>query len=76
MARKGKLEEIFSKALHTGDDPSKYSVGYRDFERIVEVTLPEFIELSENFTLIPAGRIVHVRKGSDILYRKHRSTPR
>ena len=75
MARKGKLEEIFSKALHSEDDPSRYSVGYRDFERIVEVTLPEFIDLSENLTLIPAGRIAYVRKGSEILYRKRRSTP-
>ena len=74
MARKGKLAEIFSKTLHSGDEPSSYSVGYRDFESIVEVTLPEFIDLSENFTLIPASRIMHVRRGSEILYRKHRST--
>lgn len=71
MARgkKGRLEEIFSKALYA-DDPSFYSVSYRDFERIVEVSLPEFVSLSENFTLIPQSRIAMVKKGGQVLYRK------
>ena len=38
MTRKGRLEEIFSKALH-GDDSSLYFVSYRDFEVIAEVPL-------------------------------------
>jgi len=33
--------------------------------------LPEFIKLSENFELIPQNRIVFVKKGDQILYRKH-----
>lgn len=70
MARKGKLDEIFSKALYA-DDAALYSVSYRDFENIVEVTLPEFVELSENFQVIPQNRIVLVKKGDQILYRKH-----
>ena len=70
VARKGRLDEIFSKALHA-DDATLYSVSYRDFENIVEVSLPEFIELSENFELIPQNRIVFVKKGDQILYRKH-----
>jgi hypothetical protein len=41
---KGKLEEIFSRALYA-DDPSLYFVSYRDFENIVEVPLPEFVQL-------------------------------
>ena len=52
MTRKGRLEEIFSKALYA-DDAALYSVSYRDFENIVEVSLQEFLMLSENFTLIP-----------------------
>ena len=70
VARKGRLDEIFSKALHA-DDATLYSVSYRDFENIVEVSLPDFLKLSENFELIPQDRIVFVKKGDQILYRKH-----
>jgi uncharacterized protein (UPF0248 family) len=69
MTKKGRLEEIFSKALHA-DDPSMYFVSYRDFDNVVEVTLKEFVELSENFAVIPASRIIEVRKGRETLYRK------
>ena len=70
MARKGRLDEIFSKALYA-DDATLYSVSYRDFENIVEVPLPEFLKLSENFTLIPQTRILLIRKNEQVLYRKH-----
>lgn len=71
MTRKGRLEEIFSKALHA-DDPSLYFVSYRDFESIVEVPLDEFVKLSENFSVIPASRITRIRKGDETLYFKSR----
>jgi hypothetical protein len=67
--RKGQLEEIFSKALYA-DDPRLYTVSYRDFESVVQVPLFEFLELSENFELIPANRIVVVSKDGNVLYRK------
>ena len=67
--RKGRLEEIFSKALYA-DDPSLYSVSYRDFESIAEVSLLEFLDLSENFELIPANRIIIVSRDGKELYRK------
>jgi hypothetical protein len=70
VARKGRLDEIFSKALYA-DDAALYSVSYRDFENIVEVSLPEFVKLSENFEVIPQNRIVLVKKGDQVLYRKH-----
>lgn len=70
MVRKGMLDEIFSKALYA-DDANLYSVSYRDFENISEVSLPDFVEMSENFEVIPQNRIVLVKKGGDILYRKH-----
>lgn len=70
MARKGRLEEIFSRALYA-DEANLYSVSYRDFENIVEVPLPEFVELSEDFQVIPQNRIVMVKKGDQVLYRKH-----
>ena len=70
MARKGLLNEIFSRALYA-DDAALYFVSYRDFESIVEVPLLEFVELSENFQVIPQNRIVLVKKGGQTLYRKH-----
>ncbi len=66
---KGRLEEIFSRALYA-DDPSLYFVSYRDFENIVEVPLQEFMQLSENFTVIPASRITRVRRDDETLYTK------
>lgn len=70
MVRKGRLDEIFSKALYA-DDAALYSVSYRDFDSIVEVQLPEFVELSENFQVIPQNRIMLVKKSGQVLYRKH-----
>ncbi len=74
MARKGRLEEIFSKALHTDDDPSNYAVSYRDFDSVIEVSLPEFLRISEDFALIPPNRILLVKRDSEILYQKHGSS--
>jgi len=70
MARKGRLEEIFSRALYA-DDPILYSVSYRDFDNIVEVPLQEFLSLSENFSVIPPSRILLVKKNGQILYHKY-----
>jgi hypothetical protein len=67
--RKGKLEEVFSKALYA-DDPGLYSVSYRDFESVVQVPLLEFLNLSENFELIPANRIIVVSRDGKELYRR------
>jgi hypothetical protein len=53
MTRKGRLKEIFSKALYA-DDPNLYSVSYREFNSIIKVSLPEFLKLSENFEIIPS----------------------
>jgi predicted signal transduction protein with EAL and GGDEF domain len=69
MTRKGRLQENFSKALYA-DNPDLYSVSYRDFSSIVEVPLLEFINISENFELIPSNRVLLVRKERQVLYRK------
>jgi uncharacterized protein (UPF0248 family) len=71
--KKGRLEEIFSKAIYA-DDPRRYSVSYRDFESVVQVPLFEFLKLSENFELIPANRIVVVSKEGKVIYRKFSRT--
>lgn len=69
MTRKGLVAEIFSKALHV-DNPELYSVGYLDLGEIREVPLVEFLKLSENFEIIPASRIVHIKKEDTVLYLK------
>lgn len=71
--RKGRLEEIFSKAIYS-DDPRLYTVSYRDFELVVQLPLLEFLKLSENFELIPANRIVVVCKEGKVIYRKFSRT--
>ena len=67
--RKGRLEEILSKAKFY-DDIDLYQVSYRDFDIIVSVTLKQFIYLSSDFESIPVSRIVEVRKGQDVIYSK------
>ena len=69
MARKGLVAEIFSKALHV-DNPELYSVGYLDLGQVKEVSLVEFLKLSENFEVIPASRIVYIKKKDMTLYSK------
>jgi hypothetical protein len=69
MPRKGKLAEIFSKALYY-DNPDLYSLNYRDFNKVVKVPLAEFLKVSENFQLIPASRILSVTKEGTLLYNK------
>ncbi len=66
---KGRLEEIFSKALYA-DDPKLYSVYYRDFNSWIKVSLPEFVKLSENFELIPVSRVMKITKEGNVLYTK------
>ena len=70
--RKGKLEEILSKARFY-DDIDLYQVSYRDFDNITSVTLKEFIYLSSNFESIPISRIVKIKKGPDVIYSKSKS---
>lgn len=67
--RKGKLEEILSKAKFY-DDIDLYQISYRDFDNIVSMTLKQFIYLSSNFESIPVSRIVEIKKGSDVVYSK------
>lgn len=69
MSRKGKLAEIFSKAMHA-DNPQSYLVGYLDYDTIKEVTLPEFIKESDNFETIPVTRIQYVKKENTVLFSK------
>ena len=69
MAKKGKIEEIFSKARFA-DKASLYKVVFRDFETLRELTLPDFIVESNNFETIPVTRIELIKKGDNILFKK------
>jgi len=63
------LQEIISKAMYA-DDINMYIVCYRDMDTLKEVTLKDFLDLSENFQLIPANRIVYIKRGDKIIYSK------
>jgi uncharacterized protein (UPF0248 family) len=67
--KKGAIREIISKAFYY-DDPSLYSVYYRDFETVIEVTLKDFLESSHYLETIPVTRIIEIRKANQLLYRK------
>lgn len=69
MAKKGKIAEIFSKAVYI-DDPNLYTIGYIDLGKVKEVALPEFLKLSENFEVIPVTRISYIKKENKKLYSK------
>lgn len=69
MPKKGRLAEIFSKAIYS-DNPNLYSVYYRDFDSLLEVSLSDFVKSSENFELIPASRIMRIMKAGKVLYSK------
>lgn len=69
---KGALEEVLSKARYS-DDPSKYTVRYRDKEEFPEVSLVDFIntfdEEGEPID-IPIHRIVLVSHNGEIVWQK------
>jgi hypothetical protein len=66
---KGKIKEIISKAKF-GNDMAHYKVLYRDFERLVEINLDEFLKISDNFETIPMSRIQIIKKKNKILFQK------
>ena len=69
MTKKGIVEEIFSKALFA-DEAKLYKIFYRDFNRVVETTMPEFLKESENFQTIPINRIKKIMKSGTVLFEK------
>jgi len=71
VTKKGIIEEIFSKARFA-DNPESYKIFYRDFEKIIETTLPEFVKESNNFETIPITRIEKIVKNNKILFEKIR----
>ncbi len=71
MAKKGKIEEIFSKARFA-DEASLYKIVFRDFEILRELTLPDFIVESNNFETIPVTRIELIKKGDNILFKNQK----
>ncbi|MGC1929709.1 MAG: DUF504 domain-containing protein [Candidatus Nitrosopolaris sp.] len=69
MSKKGRLEEIFSKAIYS-DDPKLYSVYYRDCDSFVKVSISEFVKVSQNFELIPSHRVMTITRDGKVLYFK------
>lgn len=69
--KKGIIEEVFSKARFS-DNPKEYKIFYRDFERIIVKTLPEFIKESNDFQTIPISRIEKIERNNSILFEKRK----
>ncbi|WP_428326750.1 DUF504 domain-containing protein [Nitrosopumilus sp.] len=69
MAKKGIIEEIFSKAKFE-DESHSYKIFYRNFERIVETSLPEFLVQSDNLQTIPISRIKKIKNNNTVLFEK------
>ena len=67
--KKGRLQEILSKAIYA-DNPHIYTISYREFDTILSVPLLYFMEISQNFEIIPATRIIQVKRGERIMYEK------
>lgn len=67
--KKGRLQEILSKAIYA-DNPHIYTISYRDFDTILSVPLLNFMEISQNFEIIPATRIIQVKREERIMYEK------
>ena len=70
MAKKGIIDEIFSKARF-GNEIETYKIFYRDFEKIIEISLLEFLKISENFEAIPVSRIEKITKNNKIVFEKN-----
>ena len=71
MTKKGIIEEIFSKARYA-DDPNTYMVFYRDFNKIRQLSLPEFDKESKKFETIQVTRIQLIKKNNKILFTKEK----
>jgi hypothetical protein len=69
--KKGKLQEILSKAIYS-DNPAAYVILYRDFNTVISIPLLEFIDVSHNFEIIPATRIVQIIREDRIIYQKRK----
>lgn len=69
--KKGVIDEVFSKARFS-DNPKEYKIFYRDFERIIVKTLPEFIKESNEFQTIPISRIEKIERNNSILFEKRK----
>lgn len=67
--KKGVIEEVFSKARFS-NNPNEYKIFYRDFERIIVKSLPEFIKESNDFQTIPISRIEKIERNNSILFEK------
>ncbi|AFS80599.1 hypothetical protein NKOR_03525 [Candidatus Nitrosopumilus koreensis AR1] len=69
MVKKGIIEEIFSKAMYA-DDAKTYKIFYRNFNRTIETTLPEFLIQSDDNQIIPISRIQKIEKNNTVLFEK------
>ena len=71
MVKKGKIEEIFSKALYA-DNPLDYTVIYRDFEKFKQVNLKYFRFIIRTLPINSSYKNnKNIKREMIIIYQKH-----
>jgi hypothetical protein len=60
---KGRLREVLAKAQFA-DDATLYRVQYRDRDRLVEVSLGDFLALND----VPLWRIARIKREGTVVY--------
>lgn len=68
MTKKGQIKEIISQAKYH-DAIDGFTIFYRDLNQIVEVTLKEWLEISE-IDSIPEHRIQKISKENKIIFER------
>ena len=66
MIEKCVIDEIFIKSLHANVHESDTN-SYRNFKRVKQASFTEFLTQSNNFQIIPTGKI---EKSNRILFEK------
>lgn len=68
MVKKSQIKEIIDFAIHA-DGLVGYTVVYRDFDQLKEISLREWLEVSK-IDSIPLHRIKMIKKNNKILFHR------
>ena len=68
MVKKSQIKELIDFAIHS-DGIDGYTITYRDFNEFKEISLQEWIELSETDS-IPQHRITIIKKNNKIVFQR------
>lgn len=68
MVKKSQIKEIIDFAVHA-DGIDCYTISYRDFDTIKEISLEEWLALSK-IDSIPHHRIATIKKNNKIVFQR------